>query len=422
MKLTTDRLDAINERLNNLPAEIAAKIAACDKLAQKAKDAETAKNNNDAITAEDQYWNNKIDAVCVKIQALLNRLKGWAADNKDTNLLNQINNVKCGPNIWVQIDRVINRKKSLEAGFEGKAANASREMNNADAKLKELETKIKAEEEKIRNAQIALVASQKAEAKAAAEALAKDQQKCIDIMNQLGYKATSMVDVIDLYEISQDLKKAADDAKDAMDNLRKAVEFGEKHGMDPGDAKKWVKNTQKRLGDISKRLAKLEKYKNLAATIQKYADDIDVLVGSDGTPTQNAAAFGKGLELMNEALDLIAEKFPILQVFTAYFTFITKSYAAIIDGANAAIRKQYQLLLSDVRTRLNCDRLMRVCRSNGDDLAKIKEWVYNEYVVKPGYDALRRDQTQAKDIISKIVEQRMAECCFQRLQAIRAAQ
>lgn len=65
---------------------------------------------------------------------------------------------------------------------------------------------------------------------------------------------------------------------------------------------------------------------------------------------------------------------------------------------------------------------MQVCRSNGDDLNKVKAWAYNEYVVKPGYDPLRRDQTQAKELISKLVEQRMAECCFQRLQAIRSAQ
>ncbi len=421
MKLVTDRLNAINERLNSLPAEINAKNAACDILAQKVKDAEAAKTKNDAINAEDQFWNNKIDAVCAKIQALLTRLKAWATVN-DPNLLNQINNVQCGENIWVQINGVINRKKILEKGFEGKTANARRDMNNAKAKLAELDGKIEAEEVKIRNAQIALVALQKAEAKAAAAALAKDQQKCLDIMKELGYGATSIVDVIDLYEISQDLKKAADEAKAAMDNLRKAVEFGEKHGLDAGDAKKWVSKTQQRLGNISKRLAKLEKYKDLAAKVQEYADRIGKLIGSDGSPTQNAEAFGEGLKFMNEALSALADKFPILKVFTAYFTFITESYGAIMKGANDAIRKQYQQLLSDVRNRMNCDQLMKVCRSNNDELAKIKEWAYNEYVVKPGYDALRRDQTQAKIIINKIVEQRMAECCFQRLQAIRAAQ
>lgn len=421
MKLVTDRLNAVNERLKNLPGEIAAKSAACAVLGQKVKDAQAAKNNNDAITAENQLWNNRIDALCVKIIALLNRLKTWAAVN-DTALLNQINNVKCGGNIWVQINGVINRKKTLERGFQGKAANAKRDKDNAKNRLDELDRKIREEAEKIRNAHNALVAGQKAEAAAAAKALAADQQKCIDIMNELGYGATTIADVIDLYEISQDLKKAADDAKDAMDNLKKAIEYGEKYGMDPGDAKKWVKDAQDRLGKISKRLAKLEKYKNLADKIQEYADRIGTLVGSDGTPTQNAAAFGEGLKFMNEALDLIAEKFPILQVFTAYFTWITEAYGAIIDGANNALKKQYQQLFKDVRYKMNCDVLMRVCRSNNDDMAKIKEWAFNEYVVKPGFDALRRDQTQAKKIIDKLVEQRMAECCFQRLQAIKAAQ
>ncbi len=421
MKLTTDRLNAVSERLKNLPSEINAKNDACDDLAQKVKDAESAKKKSDAITAEDQYWNNKIEAICTKIKALLNRLKIWAAVN-DATLLTNINNVTCGEGIWVQIDRVINRKKVLEKGYEGKAANAKRNMDNAKSALDEQDRKIREEAEKIRNAQKALIESQKAEAIAAAEALKKDQEKCLEIMKKLGYGATSVADVIDLYEISQDLKKAADEAKDAMDNLRKAVEFGEKHGMDSGDAKKWVKKTQERLGNISKKLAKLEKYKDLADKVKEYADRIGTLVGSDGSPTQNAEAFGEGLKFMNEALDAIADKFPILQVFTAYFTFITESYGAIMKGANDAVRKQYQQLLKDVRRRMNCDNLMRVCRNNGDDLDKIKEWAYNEYVVKPGFDALRRDQTQAKAIISKLVEQRMAECCFQRLQAIRAAQ
>lgn len=421
MKLVTDRLNAINDRLNNLPGEIAAKNAACGILAQKVKDAEAAKTKKDAITAEDQSWNNKIDAVCVKIMDLLNRLKAWAKVN-DPTLLNQINNVKCGANIWTQINGVINRKKILEKGYEGKLANARRDMNNARDQLTELDKKIAAERVKIRNAQIALEANQKAEAKAAAAALAKDQDKCLKIMKELGYGATSIADVIDLYEISQDLKKAADDAKSAMDNLRKAVEYGEKYGMDPGAAKKWVKETQERLGKISKRLAKLEKYKNLAKTIQDYADRIGKLIGSDGTPTKNAEAFGEGLKFMNEALEALADKFPILKVFTAYFTFITEAYGAIIGGANDAVRKQYAQLLSDVRNRMKCDQLLKVCRENGDDLTKIKEWAYDEYVAKPGFDALRRDQTQAKKIISKLVEQRMAECCFERLQAIRAAQ
>ena len=421
MKLVTERLNGINERLNNLPAEITSKSANCANLAQKVKDAEAAKKNNDAITAEDQSWNSKIDKMCAKIQKLLDNLKIWAAVN-DPNLLNQINNVKCGPNIWAQINGVINRKKVLEKGFEGKLANAFRDMNNAKAALDALDKKIREEEEKIRIAQIALVANQKKEAKAAAVALAKDQEKCLKIMKELGYGATSIADVIDLYEISQDLKNAANEAKDAMDNLKKAIAFGAKQGMDAGEAKKWVEKAQKRLGNISKKLAKLEKYKDLAKTIQEYSDRIGKLIGSDGSPTENAEAFGEGLKFMNEALDALADKFPILKVFTAYFTYITESYGAIMKGANKAVREQYQKLLSTVRTNMKCDKLLEVCRSNGDDLAKIKEWAYNEYVAIPGYDALRRDQTQAKDIISKLVEQRMAECCFQRLQAIRAAQ
>lgn len=125
--------------------------------------------------------------------------------------------------------------------------------------------------------------------------------------------------------------------------------------MDAGDAKKWVKKTQGRLGNISKRLAKLEKYKNLANKVQEYADRIGTLAGSDGSPTQNAKTFGEGLKFMNEALDAIAEKFPVLQAFTAYFTFITESYGAIMKGANTAVRKQYQQLLSNVRNRMKCD-------------------------------------------------------------------
>jgi len=421
MKLVTDRLNAVNDRLKNLPGEIAAKTAACAVLAQKVKDAEAAQTKKDAISAEDQFWNNKIDAVCVKIMDLLNRLKAWAKVNDQT-LFNQINNLKCGANIWTQINGVINRKKLLEKGYEGKLANARRDKNNAKKQLDALGVKIKEEEEKIRIAQAALAVNQKAEAKAAAAALAKDKDKCLKIMNELGYGATSIVDVIDLYEISQDLKNAANDAKNAMENLQQAVEYGEKYGMDPGSAKKWVKDAQDRLGKISKKLAKLEKYKDLANKVQEYADRIGKLIGSDGTPTKNAEAFGEGLKFMNEALEALADKFPILKVFTAYFTFITESYLAIIKGANSAVRKQYQQLLKNVGSKLNCDQLMRVCRSNNDELAKIKEWVYNEYVVKPGYDSLRWDQTQAKDIISKIVEQRMAECCFQRLQAIRSAQ
>lgn len=421
MKLVTEKLNTNNERLHNLPAEITSKSTNCDLLAQKVKDAETAKTNNDAITAEDQLWNNKIDAICAKIQALLNRLKIWAAVN-DPNLLNQINNVKCDENIWTQINGVINRKKILEKGFEGKLANAFRDMNNAKAALDALDKKILEEEEKIRIAQIALVANQKKEAKAAAIALAKDQEKCLKIMKELGYGATSIADVIDLYEISQDVKNAANEAKAAMDNLKKAIKMGGKYGMDAGEAKKWVEKTQKRLGNISKKLAKLEKYKDLAKTIQAYADRIGKLIGSDGSPTENAEAFGEGLKFMNEALDALADKLPILKVFTAYFTFITESYLAIIKGANGALRKQYEQLLSNVPKELNCDMLMNICRANGDDLAKIKASVFKKYVTDGTYGGLRSDETQAKKIIDKIVEQRMAECCFQRLQAIRAAQ
>ena len=420
MKLVTDRLNAITDRLNNLPAELNGKNIECDNLAQKVKDAETAKKNNDAITAKSQMWNNKIDALCVQIQKLLVRLRIWAEVN-DTNLLRQIDNLKCGDKLITQIDGVIKRKKELEAGYEGKTANSGREMNSAKAMLTESDAKIAAAEERIRKAQIALVENQKSEAKAAAVALAKDQDKCLKIMKELGYDATTISDVIDLYEISQDLKKAADEAQDAMNNLIKAVEFGEKQGMDSGAAKKWVKKTQERLSNISKKLAKLEKYRDLAGTIQNYVNQINTMISSDGSPTQNAEAFGTGLNLMNEALEVLANRVPILKVFTAYFTFMTQAYSAIIAGANKAVREQYEQLLKDVRKSLDCRKLMYVCRDNDDELARIKQYVYDEYVVKPGYDALRRDQTQAKDIISKIVEQRMAECCFQRLQAIRAA-
>ena len=420
MKGTTDKLNAVSERLTNIPGELDAKNKECAALAKKLQEAEDANKRKDALAAEDQYWNTKIDALCSKIKALLNQLRIWAKVN-DSNLLSRIDNVRCGDNIWIQIDGIVQRKKSLEAGFKGDASNARRDEKNAEKRLEELGDKIKEEIDKIRAAQKALLASQKAEAIAAKEALAKDKEKCLEIMRKLGYKATSIADAIDLYEISQDLKKAADEAQNAMENLKKAVEFGGKKGLDTGRAKKWVKKTQDRLNNISKKLAKLEKYKNLAEKVKGYADRIGKLIGSDGTPTQNAEAFGEGLKFMNEALDAIADKLPILKVFAAYFTFITESYGAIMNGANDAVRKQYQRLLRNVKSKMRCNKLMQVCRSNGDDIAKIKDWAYNEYVVKPGYDALRRDQTQAKKIISQLVEQRMAECCFKRLQAIRAA-
>ncbi|MEM7187328.1 MAG: hypothetical protein AAF466_11780, partial [Bacteroidota bacterium] len=421
MKLVTERLNALNERSKALPGEIAAKSAACGVLAQKVEDAEAAKSRKDALTAEEQYWNNKIEAMCAKITTLLTRLKKWAALN-DPSLLSLIEQVRCGDDIWVKINSVIKRKQNLEKGYEGKATNARRDMNNAKKTLEELEGKIKAQEEKIKAAQKALVANQKEEAKAAAAALSKDKEKCLKIMKELGYEATTIADVIDLYEISQDLKKAADEAKNAMDNLRKAIDYGAKQGLDPGAAKKWVAETQKRLGAIAKKLEKLEKYRDLAKKIQEYADRIGKLIGSDGTPTKNAEAFGEGLKFMNEALQALAQRFPILKVFTAYFTFITESYGAIMNGANDALKKEYQQLLANVRNNMSCEQLMRVCCSDENELAKIKEWAYNEYVVKPGFDGLRRDQTQAKKIIDKLVEQRMAECCFQRLQAIKAAE
>lgn len=420
MKLATNKLNAVSERLANIPGELDAKNKECDGLAKKLKEAENANKNKDALIAEDQYWNNKIDALCAKIKALMNRLRIWAKVN-DPNLLSRIDNVTCGENIWRHIDGVIQRKKSLEEGYKGDASNARRDELNAEKKVRELEDKIREENDKIRAAQKALLASQKAEAIAAKEALAKDKQKCLEIMRKLGYKATSIQDAIDLYEISQDLKKAADEAQNAMENLKKAVEFGGKRGLGTGRAKKWVKKTQDRLNNISKKLAKLEKYKDLANKVKGYADRIGKLIGSDGTPTKNAEAFGEGLKFMNEALDAIADKLPILKVFAAYFTFITESYGAIIKGANDAVRKQYQRLLRNVKSKMRCNKLMQICRNNGDDIAKIKDWAYKEYVVKPGYDALRRDQTQAKKIISQLVEQRMAECCFKRLQAIRAA-
>lgn len=421
MKLVTDKLNAITERLNSLPSEIKAKKDECDKLAQKVKDAEEAKKNKDAISAKDQSLNNEINKLCKKITDLLSRLKRWAVANKDTNLVSKINKVKCGENIWEQINAVINRKKERELEFERAAANARREMRAASASETEWNAKIKAAEIKIRNAQIALLASQTAEAKAAAIALAADQDKCLKIMKELGYEAVTMADVIDLYEISQDLKKAADEANAAMDNLRKAVELGEKHGMDVGDSKKWVKKTQKRLGGISKKLAKLKGYEGLAKTIQEYADDFDKLISSDGTPTQNAVAFGSGLKLMNKALAALAEIFPILDVFTAYFTFITESFLAIMDGTNSALRTQFEQLLGHVRADMDCNKLMPVCRSNEGDLAKIRDWAFKKYYDKE-FGGLRSDETQAKKIIDEIVNQRMAECCFKRLQAIKAMQ
>lgn len=421
MKLTTDRLNTIHERLQNIVAELAAKNTHCGLLAKQVKDAETAKKNKDAIIAEAQYWNNKINEICRKIEALLTHLKKWAAIN-DATLLAKINNMVCGENIWIHVDGIINRKKVLEKEFED-TVRKTRSSKNAEKEMRDaLNDKIKDEERKIAKLQKDLIVNQDAEAKAAAIALANDEQKCIGIMRDLGYGGTSITDVIDLYEISQDLKKATDEAKNALEHLRKAAEYGNKHGLDTGSARKWVKNTQKRLSDISKKLAKIKEYGDLAKKIQKYAKDIGTLIGSDGTPTQNAEAFGIGLNYMNEALEAIASKLPILQVFTAYFTFITKSYSAIMKGGSKALRKQYQQLLSDVKSKMNCETMMRICRNNNDDLAKIKEWAYKEYVVIPGFDLIRREQSQAKDIISKLVEQQMAECCFKRLQAIKAAQ
>lgn len=421
MKLITDRLNAITERLNNLPAVLAAKNIACTTLSQQLKQAEIAKTKKDATIAENQIWNNRIKEVCGKIQALLTRLKIWAAVN-DTDLLAKINKVTCGEDIWVHINNVITKKKELEKKFERGLANTRREKNTIKDALDTFDDRIREEDEKIKKLQKALIANQEAEAKAAVIALANDQRKCLKIMDELGYGGTSAIDVIDLYEISQDVKKAAEEAKAAMENLKKAIATGEKYGLDAGDAKNWVLATQKRLGDISKKLAKLKGYADLAKKIQNYANRIGILVGSDGSPSQNAAAFGEGLEFMNEALEALAKQFPILEVFTAYFTFITKSYGAIMKGANNALRKEYQKLLRNVKENMDCKKMMNVCRTNNDELAKVKEEMYKEFVVKPGYNLLRRDQSQAKDIISKLVEQKMAECCFKRLQAIRAAQ
>ncbi len=415
-----NRKKEIENMLNNLPTQ-------CDDLTQQLEDCrKNEANANAAYHARRDYewelWN-----LCKKIMQALVQLENWCkAYSSVCNISSQLDDLarNCPPKdpqqlqqYWNSIHQIIGNKKNIEIDYSQQSESAEQQIQKKEQEINRLDSLIndsadslwhygtlaenlkKQAEDEAKRAQAAAENGEK-------ERKAKLKKECeAFLQSQMKTEAEQQW----LSAILQ-IKSAMQDMGEEVGQATKVINLlPENEKLDK--LKLIAEKFSDKIGALLEPLKKFDELKEKVENMMDHMNQLMTFMDEGHTPEENAKKFGEVLNLVNEGLSQIADKFPILQFFTAYFDFLVQGYTAAISGAYKAFSDRHDAIIESNLEKLDCVGLIQQYQKT-KDISKLAEWVFNKLnfgLITPRSNEEKRILIQE---LEKALLKKMTDCCM----------
>lgn len=428
IKEGNNRIRDINARQAELPGEIENAKKECDDIASRlAKAKEALKKGKNAVI-EYNYNMADLDALCSEIKKLLEPLSNWCNNHPGEcgsfqSQLNQLmedcpKNLSALPDLMNKLNDIISKKKQVEDNHKKQKENYDKQIDDINKQNEGIGGGIANDQNKAEDYGKAFDKTMQDQDKAIADELARQQaaesakraaQKrvCVEFLKS---RASSDEEA----GLIENLAAIKDQIQGMAENVKTASEIGDQITKD-----KLKELTDKLREGIDKMMEEFEKFDKLKEKIDKWSEikkDLETLTSGDESAKAAADKMGVILKRINEQLQEVGEKFPILQLFTSYFGFMVQAFDAIITGAYKAVTGEIVYYMEQaLKGKINCEKLVNEYqkRNSLDDAVR-----YADGICK-GNDAFmigkvnnREKRRIYEEELKKYVTKMMMDCCL----------
>ena len=422
------RIGEINARQAALPAEIDKAKKECDDIAARLAKAKEALQKGGNNVKEYNYNMADLDELCSEVKRLLEPLATWCKQHPGEcsgfeNQLKQLMddcpaNLNALPNLMNSLGQIIQSKKQVEEAHKKQAENYGKQIDEIDRQNQGIGSGINNDQGKAEGYGGALDKNMQDQDKAIAAEIAKRQQAeaaktaarkrvCVEFLKSQAQSEEEKSLIEKIAELKDQIQGMAE-------NVKTASEIGDKITKDQ------LKQLTGKLRDgIDKLMEEFEKFEKLKGKIDQLLDikkDLETLTSGDESAKAASEKMGVVLKRINEVLEEVGKKFPILQLFTAYFGFMVEAYNAIITGAfNAVTGEIVYYLNQSLAGKLRCESLVleyQKRNSLDDAIAMADKICRKDDAFMLGKVNNREKQRIYEEELRKYVLKMMMDCCL----------
>jgi uncharacterized coiled-coil DUF342 family protein len=421
IKAMNQRHKEINERQKAIPKEKEDTKKECGRLAEELRKAKEARKKAADNLAENNAIQTELDNLYNQIAQLLKPLSDWCDANGNTSLGQQIKaliaSLANSPdyNQFLQkLNNLIQQKKAIENKHKQNIERIKTETEKLQNENGNTEDGINNDKNKgqgyggdlggtLDDIDNAIAKEQAARAAAEAEKIATRKRECLEFLKFVAGSDgdAGMMAIMDA--IKSQIQSIGQDISDGL---------GAAASQSKEKTKERIEKVKEKLDGLLGALEKLDELKEKVDELLDIKEKLETLLSGDDSPEAMAKKFGAYMGLISKVLGEISEKFPILQFFTAYFSYLVDGYNAAIDGAYGAFRKQYKYIIEQKMADVSCTRLVEEYQKN-----KSLEDVYRlAYKLCEGeiYADHRSSENRRifQEQVNKAALKKMIDCCI----------
>ena len=417
------RHDEISKRLKDIPAEIEAAKADCDRISKELQQAkETVRKGKNAIL-EYGFINADMAEICRQLRGALDVLVRFCKQHPDVcsaeNMVEAMMANCPQPKLWDDFNRMINYKKGVEDGMKKQADDAKSQVGkNQEEQRKIAEEAYRAKQEQDRKAGELQRLIQKEE-----EETEKELEK--QIQRDDSARAIRRRDCEEFLRTRSKTKEEAEGIETVLklkkqiqklgENVKKASEYGDKLTKDR--YKDITDSLRSIIDGIIGPLKQFDKFKKEVDKWLEVKEDIEKVFSETKNERDRTEKFKIILKRIHEQLEKLAEDFPILKLFTAYFGYLVDSYGWAIDKSYETQQHYFNRIFEDCLGHDKCRILVNeyLKRKNLDDVYR-KAWQLckGDDLIDPLLGTSERRRI-AMEELQKVVLKLLTDCCIEEL-------
>ena len=417
------RHDEVSKRLKEIPREIDAAKADCDRLSKELSQAkETLRKGTNAII-EYGFINADMAEICRQLRGSLDVLVRFCKQHPDVcsaeNMVEQLLADCPQPKLWDDFNRLMNYKKGVEDGMKKQADDAQRQVDkNWEEQRKIIEEAYRAKQEQDRKAaelqRLIQQEEQETEKELEKQTLRDDSARAIRRRDCEEFLRTQAKTKEEASAIETVLKLKKQIQK-LGENVKKASEYGDKLTKDR--YKDITDSLRSIIDGIIGPLKQFDKFKKEVDKWLEVKDDLEKIFSETKNERDRTEKFKVILKRIHEQLEKLAEDFPILKLFTAYFGYLVDSYGWAIDKSYETQQHYFNRIFEDCLGHDKCRILVNeyLKRKNLDDVYR-KAWQLckGDDLIDPILGTSERRRI-AMEELQKVVLKLLTDCCIEEL-------
>ena len=417
------RHDEIAKRLKDIPAEIDAAKADCDRLSKELRQANESLRKGKNAIIEYGFINADMAEICRQLRGALDVLVRFCKQHPEVcnadNMVEQMMADCPQPKVWEDFNRLVNYKKGMEDGIKKQADDAQRQVDkNWEEQRKISEEAYRAKQEQDRKAAELQRLIQKEEQETEKE-LEKQTQRddsarairrrdCEEFLKTQAKTKEEAGMIETVLKLKKQIQKLGG-------NVKKASEYGDKLTKD-----RYKDITDSLRSIIDGIIGPLKQYDKFKKEVDKWLevkDDLEKIFSETKNERDRTEKFKIILKRIHEQLEKLAEDFPILKLFTAYFGYLVDSYSWAIDKSYETQQHYFNRIFEDCLGHDKCRILVNeyLKRKNLDDVYR-KGWQLckGDDLIDPILGTSERRRIAMEELQS-VVLKLLTDCCIEEL-------